>query len=375
MAPTSRALTSLTIDLDAIAANYRRIQSRLTTPCECAAVVKANAYGLGALEVAAKLYAVGCRTFFVATVDEGLALRQEFEDATPGQQPQIVVLGGPSIDAVDALVSGWLTPVLSTPEHVDLWREEASNLGRALPAVVHVDTGMNRLGFTPEEWAGSLNEPRRWTGIDVRLLMSHLACADEPSHPKNEGQRRAFDRCRKRLPATRASLANSAGVLCGPAFHYDLVRPGIALYGGNPLNSDVNEFSQVIVLESKIVQIHEIDSPQTVGYGATHTVTGPSRIATVGVGYADGYPRSLSNAGFAFLGGVRVPVVGRVSMDLMTLDVSAVPGNVAYPGATIELIGPNAPVDALALTAGTISYELLTRLGCRYERRYTGSVR
>ena len=369
-----RGLATLTIDLDAVAANYRLVEARLAPGCRCAAVVKANAYGLGADEVAAKLHAEGCRHFFVATGEEGRSVRAVFEDAEPGDQPQIYVLDGPkSGDAAD-LMSAWLTPVLNTDRQLSAWQALAAEMGRPLPAAVHVDSGMNRLGFLPDELAALLNQPRHWHGVDVQLLMSHLACADEPTHPKNDLQRCVFERSRRRFPSAKASFANSAGVLLGQPYHYDLVRPGIALYGGNPSPANEAGLTSVVTVSAEIIQVHEIDSPQTVGYGATHAVTGRSRIATVPVGYADGYPRSLGNIGFGYLGGTRVPLVGRVSMDLTTFDVTSVPAAHVQPGTTIQLIGSNARLDDVAAAAGTIPYELLTRLGSRYERRYLGSV-
>jgi alanine racemase len=369
-----RGLATLTIDLDAVVANYRLVESRLAPGCRIAAVVKADAYGLGADEVAARLHTAGCRHFFVATGEEGRRLRAVFEDAEPVDQPQIYVLDGPTAGDAADLMSAWLTPVLNTTAQLGWWRDLARDLDRPLPAAVHVDSGMNRLGFLPDELAALLNQPRLWTGVDVQLVISHLACADEPGHPKNDLQRRVFERSRRRFPAARACFANSAGVLLGHSFHHELVRPGIALYGGNPFKSGANEFRPVVEVSAAIVQVHEIDSPQTVGYGATHSVAGPSRIATVPVGYADGYPRSLSNVGFGYLGGIRVPLVGRVSMDLTTFDVTSVPPALAQPGANLELIGTNARLDDVANAAGTIAYEILTRLGSRYERRYLGSV-
>ncbi len=229
---------------------------------------------------------------------------------------------------------------------------------------------MNRLGLDASDLDWIAQEPDALAGIGVRFVMSHLACADEPGHPLNQRQLDAFIVARAKFPAAPASLSNSGGIFLGQAYHFDLVRPGIALYGGNPLAQGPNSFSEVVQLQAKIIQVREIDSPQTVGYGATHRVTGLRRIATVPVGYADGYLRSLSNCGTAFVAGVPAPLVGRVSMDLITLDVTAVPPEQARPGTIVSLIGGGAGLDDTAREAGTISYEILTRLGPRLERAY-----
>ncbi|MSO65634.1 MAG: alanine racemase [Alphaproteobacteria bacterium] len=366
-----RAGVTLTVDLDALAANYRALRSA-APGADCAAVVKANAYGLGASEVSARLYAEGCRRFFVVTVEEGLDLRQLFENAAPGQVPEIYVLAGPSATTTEDFVAGWLTPVLCTWDQLALWDTFAASVGRPLGAALHVDTGMNRLGISIAEASRLLDWVKTHPAVPITLVMSHLACAEEPTHPKNAEQLHLFGAIRRQLPLAKASLANSAGIHLGSAYHFEIVRPGIALYGGNPLLSKVNKFRQVVTIKSKIVQIREIDTPQTVGYGATHKATRSSRIATVPMGYADGYLRSLSNSGFAAVAGIRVRVVGRVSMDFLTLDVTEVPA--VGPGTEVELLGGQVDIDALAAAGRSISYELLTRLGPRLHRVYRGSV-
>ena len=250
------------------------------------------------------------------------------------------------------------------------WSAAARSLDAALPAAVHFDTGMNRLGLPPAEFARLAAEQNRLAGIYLRFLMSHLACADTPEHPLNARQLAAVETARARLQGTPASLCNSAGIFLGSDYHYQLARPGVALYGVNPIPGRPNPMTQVVRLQGKILQVREIDAPQTVGYGATHRVAGPTRIATVAVGYADGYLRSLSNRAWAWIGDQRVPVVGRVSMDLITLDVSAVSGDSARLGAFVDLIGPEFGVGQLAEAAGTIGYEILTALGQRYHRVY-----
>ena len=374
MSPVDGASATLTIDLGALAANYRLLRARLGPGCQCAAVVKADAYGLGLGPVGRRLAQEGCGHFFVATLEEAVTLRSAFgEGGGKGKAEAAVTiyvfLGAEPNYAADLAELGFI-PVLNSREQIELWRKEAAARGRALPAIAHVDTGMNRLGLEAPDLDWIAQEPDALAGIELRFVMSHLACADEPGHPLNQRQLDAFIVARATFPAAPASLSNSGGILLGPAYHFDLVRPGIALYGGNPLAQGPNSFSEVVQLQAKIVQVREIDSPQAVGYGATHRVAGPCRIATVAVGYADGYLRSLSNRGTAFVAGVRAPLVGRVSMDLITLDVTAVPPEHARPGTIVNLLGGGVDLDDMARDAGTISYEILTRLGPRLKRAY-----
>ncbi len=354
----------LTVDLDAIVANYRTLAARLKGAA-CAGVVKADAYGLGVHRVAPALAAAGCREFFVAHLGEGLAVRE----VTP-RDARVYVLHGLLAGEEDEFRASSLTPVLNDLEQIARWSAVAKSRGMRLPAAVHVDTGMSRLGLPAAEAKTLAADPSRLEALDVRYVMSHLACAEETGNPLNPAQLAEFTRFRQAFPQLKASLANSSGIFLGPAYHFDLVRPGCALYGINPLLQQPNPLRQVARLEGKILQIHEVDPPRTVGYGATHRVAGRTRIATVAAGYADGWPRSLSSRGSAFIGDSRVPVIGRVSMDLTTLDVTAVPA--AKAGDTVELMGERIPVDEVAETAGTIGYEILTRLGARYHRVYTG---
>jgi len=230
--------------------------------------------------------------------------------------------------------------------------------------MIHVDTGLNRLGLSPAEFSASL------AVLGARALISHLACADTPDHALNAAQRQRFLAARQRLPGVEASLAASSGIFLGPGYHFDLVRPGAALYGVNPAPGAPNPMRPVVRLCSKIVQLRKIDSGESVGYGAAHIMDGPGILATAAIGYADGWPRSLSHRGCGWLGGVRVPLLGRMSMDLATFDVSAAPPAELYPGSMIELIGERYGVDDAAADAGTIGYEILTALGGRYHRVY-----
>jgi alanine racemase len=368
----------LTIDLDAIAANYRLLGDR-SAPAECAAVVKANAYGLGAEKVVPALAAAGCRTFFVAHVDEGIVVRRALADTSggiaPESEPAVYVLNGPPRNAEEVLAEHRLTPVLNSLADIDAWSAFARRTGAPRAAALHVDTGMSRLGLPPAELATVGGDAARLDGVRLTHVMSHLACADEPDHPLNHRQLNAFAAARGAFARTAGCLANSSGVFLGPRYHADMVRPGAALYGVAPVPGEPNPMTQVVRLQGKILQVREIDSPETVGYGATHLAGRRETIATVAVGYADGYLRALSNRGSGYIGGIRVPLVGRVSMDLITFDVSAVPGSEARPGDMIDVIGPFNPIDMIAAEAGTIGYEILTGLGARYYRVYRGGGR
>ncbi len=364
----ARAGAILTIDLAAVQANFRALAKRAAGAC--AAVVKADAYGLGAAHVAPALARAGAGTFFTALLDEAIAVRHCLARVRP--TPAIYVLNGLADGTAADFLGHDVYPVLNSLGEINAWAESARATGRTLPAAIHIDTGMNRLGLPAPEADVLATEPDRLIGIDVRLVMSHLACADEPDHPLNSEQLTAFTAARTRLPTAPASLANSSGIFLGVPYHFDLVRPGAALYGVNPTPGRTNPMRQVIRLQGKILQVREIDAPLTVGYGATHRAAGPTRVATVAVGYADGFLRSLSDHGSARIGGQQVSLIGRVSMDLSTFDVTRVPREAAHPGALIDLIGADLGIDDVADAAGTIGYEILTALGHRYHRVYSG---
>ncbi len=354
----------LTIDLDALAWNWRFLADK-AAPAKAAAVVKANGYGLGSTPVVATLAAAGCRLFFTAHLGEAIAVRS----ALPDPEIEIGVLNGLFAGDEDAYPEHNLFPVLNDLSQVERWAAYCAGNG-ARPAAVQLDSGMTRLGLPAAEAEALAADPGRTAGFECRYLLSHMACADEPDHPLNVAQRERFASLVPRIPHTHAMLAASSATFLGPAWHFDYIRPGVALYGGRPNTLTPNPMRQVIKLEGKILQIQAVDAPQTVGYGAGHRVEEPGRIATIGVGYADGYLRSLSNKATAVLHGVSVPLVGRVSMDLITFDISAVPE--AKVGDSLELIGPTHTIDDLADQAGTIGYEILTGLGNRYARRYVG---
>jgi alanine racemase len=365
--PAHATGTTLTIDLDAVVANYRTLCDTAPDAEECAGVVKADGYGTGAVPIVRALLSAGCKTFFVAHLGEALAIRPVAPHAT------IAVLNGAAPGAEPEFAEHQLVPVLNSLEAVAAWSAQGSDDGTRLPGILHIDTGMSRLGLSDAELDRLADDPALLDGVEIKWLMSHLAIAEEPDHPLNAEQLSRFEAARKRLPAFPASLANSSGIFLGPDYHFDLVRPGAALYGVNPRPGSENVMRHVVTLEAPILQLRSIDSPRTVGYGATHGVTGTTKIATIPVGYADGYLRSLSNRGHAFLGDYEVPVVGRVSMDLVTLDVTAVPEEIAHPGAMVEVISERYSVDEIGADAGSMGYEILTSLGARYARRYIGA--
>lgn len=368
----------LTVDLDALADNWRRLRDRLGPGTECGGVVKANGYGLGAAAVARTLVAAGCRTLFVAQLEEGLALAPALP---PGVR--VFVLSGPPPGTEPAFTAAGLIPVLNSPQQIAGWAAHVRTLpetdaaGRALraraAAALHVDTGMERLGLSRREVDAVAADPTALSDSPLALVMSHLGCADVPGHPLNTAQARAFVAARARFPGVPGSLANSSGIFLGTDWHHDVARPGVALYGVNPTPGRPNPMAPVVRLQARILQVRRVDAPATVGYGAGHRAAAGTRIATVGVGYADGLLRACSDGLVGGLGETPVPLIGRVSMDLATFDISAVPEDrPVQPGDVIDLIGPLTSLDDVAARAGTIGYEILTSLGSRYARRYVG---
>lgn len=358
-AARAAAPARLTVDLGALLANHALLV-RAAAPAAVAGVLKADAYGLGAAAVARALAGAGCREFFVACPAEGGALRAALPDAA------IHVLGGLARDNLAQYLRLRLIPVLNTVEEAELWVAHAHGAAAAL----HVDTGMNRVGLDATDVERLVAQPALLAALRPSLLVTHLACADEPGHASIERQLERYAALRARLPPMRTSIGNSAGTLLGPATRGDLVRAGIALYGGNPFATGANPMREVVRLEARIVQLRDIADEATVGYGATHRVRPPARIATLALGYADGYPRALGGRGLASIAGRRVPVVGRVSMDYVTIDVTALPRAALAVGDYATLLGDGLALDEIAALAGTISYELLTRIGARVARRY-----
>lgn len=352
----------LTIDLGAIRANYRALRGM--TQAAVAGVVKADGYGLGAGTVARALVAEGCRIFFTAHLDEGLALR-----AHVPAQTKVIVLHGATAGAEMRFLEHGITPVLNTVEQVTAWSALAGETGLTLDALVQVDSGMTRFGLSEAEFhhvlaAGLLD------GVAVSHIMSHLACADDPDHPANADQLANFRRMRARLPQAKASLAASSGIFLGADYHFDLVRPGAALYGVSP-RPGANPIRPVVRLEARVMQVRDVPEGTAIGYGHTQITRRPTRLAVIAAGYADGFMRSLSSVGGAWLGHVRLPIMGRVSMDSSIVDVTDAPFPVV-PGTLVELLGAHQGVDDVARAAGTIGYEILTSLGGRYARRIIG---
>ncbi len=359
-APPS-ATSLLAVDLEAVVENWRTLKGRLER-AECAAVVKANAYGLGAAAVAPALAAAGCSTFFVALLEEGMALRPRLPGAT------IIALSGFLPGTEKDLAGHEIVPVLNSLDDIARWQAFARKTETVQPAWIHLDTGMNRLGLSAVDTQTLATEPDRLGGLEVKGWISHLACADLRFHPSSSAQLGRFHQQLARLPKARRSFANSSGICRGRAFHLDLVRPGAALYGINPTPETGNPMRPVFRFAGRILQVRPVDTGMTVGYGAAHVVVRPGRIATIAVGYADGYPRSLGNRGLVHIGGMPARVVGRVSMDLITVDVTDLPDSVVRPGGWAELIGPHQTVDQVAASAGTIGYEILTGLARRCHR-------
>ncbi|OYQ32946.1 alanine racemase [Niveispirillum lacus] len=354
----------LVIDLAALTANWRQIAA-LAPGAECAAVVKANGYGLGDVAVASALWKAGARSFFVADIEAGVRVKA----ALP--QSRTLVLHGVPTGTEAELAARDLIPVLSSLGEIERWGAYARRLDRKLPAFIHIDTGMNRLGLPPSELDRLCNDAVSiLDSMDLLAWMSHLACADDPSNPFTAEQLRRLRTALVRLPRAPVSLSNSAGIFHGADYHFNLVRPGIALYGANPAPWLPNPMRPVIRLLARILQIRDVAPPDTVGYDATHRITAPGQVAALGMGYADGYPWSLASKGVALVAGYPAPVIGRISMDLLTVDVSGVPAHLRRVGDWADILGPHRDIDQFAKEAGTIGYEVLTRLGSRYHRIY-----
>ena len=358
----------LTINLAALRANWATLD-RKSDAAECAGVIKADAYGLGLEEIATALRDEGCKTFFVATLTEARRLRSI--------DPSIViyVLDGLLPGAAAHYAGFDLRPCLGSLDEIREWAEFCTAKGQRLRAAIHLDTGINRLGLPAVDVDVLAASPEVLGQFRCSLIMSHLACADEPLHPKNQQQRATFDQLRRKLPRAPASLANSAGTFLGADFQYDLVRPGIALFGGRAFVGEASPMQWVVELKARILQVRDVAEGDSVGYGASYTCDRPTRVATIACGYADGFLRAISrvdrSAGaVGFIGPHAVPVIGRVSMDLITLDVTGVPPTLARRGGWVEVLGSRTTIDDLTDRAGTIGYELLTRLGRRVHRVY-----
>lgn len=363
----------LTVDLGALADNWRDM-ARRSGKARASAVVKADAYGMGIEDCGATLYHAGARDFFVATVAEGATLRPHAPEA------RIFVLSGIWPGQERLVFANDLVPVVASEEQLSFWMGLMAERGDH-PFALHVDTGFNRLGLSLDDALFLADDVTRPASFDPVLVLSHLACADTPSSPMNRMQLESFQQVVAAFEGVESSLSASAGIFLGPDYHFDLTRPGIALYGGEAVNGVANPMRAVAKAEARILQIREAKQGQTVSYGGTLRLTRDSRLAIASVGYADGYHRSLSGSGIplremgnsgahGFVNGHSVPIAGRVTMDLTIFDVTDLPANAIRAGDYIELFGPNMPVDDVARAAGTIGYEMLTGLGLRYERQY-----
>ena len=360
---------TLTIDLAAIVANWQALSRQLLT-VECAAVVKANAYGLGLKPVVAALANAGCKTFFVADIAEARIVRARAKHAT------IYVLHGFTLQCADVFIELAARPVINSMTELAEWDTFVAERAWQGGAALHVDTGMNRLGVSPEE-AAALAPRAQTQNHGIALILSHLACADVPDHPLNAKQLKLFRELRALYSGIPASLANSSGIFLGDAAYFDLARPGAALYGINPTPGRANPMTSVVELTGGIVQLRTVARDQTIGYGATWTARRNSRIAVVALGYANGLLRAGSAGdehpgGAAIVAGKRCPIVGRISMDLLMVDITDLSDGAVRRGDFATLIGGELSIDEVAAAAGTIGYEVLTRLGMRCHLDYRG---
>lgn len=365
--PVIPAGSRLTIDPLAIVRNWRRVKDQLAPRVLCAAAVKADAYGCGLAITVKHLAEAGCSTFFVATPQEGVTARQ----AAPGAV--IYILNGLFPVAAPLLAEARLRPVLGSLPEVEEWALFCRERKVRLEAAVHINTGMNRLGLNAPECERLAADGTLLEAFTPTLVMSHLACAPDPAHPHNKAQLAAFETLSAHFPGVPRSLANSAGVFLGPEFHFDLVRPGIALYGGQIIDHPPMRLEPVVRLEARVLQVRKVPAGEGVGYGLARTAERDSRIAMISCGYGDGFLRAAGSSdgkagASAWAAGYSLPLFGRISMDMLAVDVTDVPADKLRRGTYVELLGPNAGMQETASAAGTIDYELLTGLGSRHVR-------
>ncbi len=376
----------VTIDLNALRANYRKLR-QMQLPGECGGVVKANGYGLGLAPVARALWQEGCRTFFVATLQEGQTLRQILNkaDSSADQAAAIIhVLDGLLPGQALPLISADLRPVLGSIIEIESWAEACTKAGAKFPCAIHIDTGMNRLGLSPGEVPNVAARPDLFAQFDLSLIVTHLVSGEERANPRSLAQARLFDELRALLPAAPTSFANSAGtqLRADPAQKdtcaYDIARPGVALYGAHVFDDAPNPMQMVVGVYARVLKIRSIEAGETIGYNATWRAPHAMRVATLGYGYGDGLPRSLSSTNEhpglpVFFGDKPAPLIGRVSMDYIGVDLTGFGEGAISPGDWAELIGPHVTIDDMAKRAGTNAYEILTSLGPRAQRIYVGS--
>lgn len=350
----------LEIDTQAIVKNYTKLKSMLG-PSTCIPVLKANAYGFGMKEISHLLIQHGSHAFFVAHLEEGLELRKHAPEAT------IYVLSGVLHNTEALFVDQNLVPVLNSFDMLSRWHNLSQNLNQSLSAVLHFDTGMHRLGFDSKDLSKLLESPHLLNSLDIHFIMSHLASSGDPSDPMNEKQREIFESLHRQFPTIKASLADTGGIYLGKPYHYEISRPGKGLFG---LFNKPN-LEPCATLYGQVLQTHLAQKGESVGYGAIQNLSRESRLATVGIGFADGYDRRLSDNAHVHIGEFNAPVVGRISMDYTVIDITDVPESLCYPGSWVELVGKSNNLDALAQSIGTISRELSTGFSSRLHRIYT----
>lgn len=361
----------LSIDLSAVAANWRYIDSLSSAATTTAAVVKADGYGLGANHVAEALTHAGCTEFFVANLGEAIALRQHL-DSLGHKQSGIMTLHGCQHDQLQDHAAFRITPVLNDLEQLSRWRLFSQQKSDRLPAMLHIDTGMNRLGFDSDQIDWLIENKSALDGINCRYVMSHLVSAEIDNDPTNARQLDAFNEIRSCFAGIPASLANSAGSLLSAAYHFQMTRPGIALYGAHPAGMPTDKLTRVVTWQARIVQLRYAKAGDHVGYGGTYVLNRDSRIATIGVGYADGYNRKLGSKATVLIGPQTAPVIGRVSMDSITVDVTDIdPKHLQH--VSVQLIHDGYDLSHMATDADTIAYEILTQLAARPARHYQSS--
>ncbi|MGI4852318.1 MAG: alanine racemase [Janthinobacterium lividum] len=355
---------ALDIDLEAIVHNYRQTQSILAPHCAIAGVVKADAYGLGMKAVATTLWRQGCHQFFVAFIEEGMKLRAVLPHAS------IYVLSGVLPQTEEIFLKDRLTPVLVDQCQVKRWQTYAQRQSITLSAVLHVDTGMSRNGLTLQEVRDLTDDPTSFQGLHLDFVMSHLASSENLDTDQNHRQQILFEQVRRILPSAKASLSNSSGLSLGHSYNYDLVRPGIGLLGYARPYPLAEQLRPAVKAMARVVQRHESIEGQTIGYNATYRCVRPSKLATLGTGYRDGFFWNLSSRGVVWFGDYKAPVVGRVSMDFVVVDVTEIPESLVHVGAWATLFDTYEKAQYLSQQAGSFHYELLTSLGSRYYRRY-----
>ena len=357
----------LTIDLNIIKSNYETLK-RLCLKTDVGASVKADSYGLGVHKVAPILYECGCKYFFVANCDEGVYLRSIL-----GNHVSIFVFHGVFQSEINAFTEYNLIPVLNHLAQIEIWQNHANIIQKKLPCLIHIDTGMNRLGMQEDE-VKILDLEKHTRNLDILYVISHLSSAEDKLSKHNKVQFEKFTELSNKFSKVKKSLANSSGIFLGKHYHFDLTRPGAAIYGLNsaPYMKDTG-IKPVVSLSAPIIQISMLKHGKSVGYNATYTnmQNKNCKIATIPVGYADGYLRALSNKGVVKIDGYSAPIIGRISMDLTVIDISHIPDNLVYLGKKVELLGQHITADDIAKLCSTNGYEILTSLGSRYERRYT----